>query len=77
MENTLEWELPMFCPLVPIADISMEETAGGLTNSLKELAMNLEHSSILVMKVPLRREKEKNLANCRSGEYEGLKAKIG
>ena len=63
------------CPLVPIANISMKETveyARKLAERVgKELGIPVfcyEQAAFL--------EERKSLANCRSGEYEGLKNKI-
>ena len=63
------------CPLVPIANISMEETAKWahkLGEKVgKELAIPVYH-----YEAAAKEEKRKNLANCRSGEYEGLPKKL-
>ena len=63
------------CPLVPISGISLEETtkyAHKLGERVgKELGIPgyfYEHAA--------KEEKRKNLANCRSGEYEGLASKL-
>jgi len=63
------------CPLVPVANISMEETAEYARKLAKRIGEELqipvycyENASFL----PERR----NLANCRSGEYEGLPDKL-
>lgn len=63
------------CPLVPIANISMEETAewahklGARVGS--DLGIPIYH-----YEAAAKEEKRKNLANCRSGEYEGLSKKL-
>lgn len=63
------------CPLVPVSGISMEETV--------EYARKLGERIGDELKIPVYcyeyaafEEKRKNLANCRSGEYEGLKDKL-
>ncbi|RUA06595.1 MAG: glutamate formimidoyltransferase [Flavobacteriia bacterium] len=63
------------CPLVPISGISMEETA--------EYARKLGERVGKELGIPgyfyenaAKEEKRKNLASCRSGEYEGLKDKL-
>ena len=63
------------CPLVPIANISMKETAewahklGARVGS--DLGIPIYH-----YEAAAKEEKRKNLANCRSGEYEGLSKKL-
>lgn len=63
------------CPLVPIANISMEEVipyAHKLGERVgKELKIPVYHYEFAA-KIEVR----KNLANCRSGEYEGLQTKL-
>ena len=63
------------CPLVPIANISMEETvkwARKLGERVgRELGIPIYH-----YEAAAKEEKRKNLANCRSGEYEGLSKKL-
>ncbi len=63
------------CPFVPVSDITMEETA--------EYAHKLARRIGEELKIPVYcyenaafKEKRRNLANCRSGEYEGLKKKL-
>jgi len=63
------------CPLVPISNISLDETA--------KYAHELGERVGKELKIPgyfyenaAKEEKRKNLANCRSGEYEGLKEKL-
>ncbi len=64
------------CPLVPVANITMEETA--------EYARKLAQRVGTELSIPVYcyenaafEEKRRNLANCRRGEYEGLKDKVG
>ena len=53
----------------------MEETTKmGSINWEKELEQNLVFQSIIMNRT--KEEKRKNLANCRSGEYEGLSKKL-
>jgi len=63
------------CPLVPIANISMEECvkwAHKLGERVgKELGIPIYH-----YEAAAKEEKRKNLANCRQGEYEGLSKKL-
>ncbi len=63
------------CPLVPVANITMEETV--------ELARNLGKRIGEELGIPVYNyefaaftEERRNLANCRSGEYEGLREKL-
>ena len=63
------------CPLVPIADISMEETAQWAHKLAERVGKEL-NIPIYCYENAAKEEKRKNLANCRSGEYEGLKQKL-
>jgi glutamate formiminotransferase/formiminotetrahydrofolate cyclodeaminase len=63
------------CPLVPVSGITMEETveyarklAGRIGDELKIPVYCYENAAF--------EEKRRNLANCRAGEYEGLKKKL-
>lgn len=63
------------CPLVPVANITMEETA--------EYARKLAERVGKELSIPVYcyenaafEEKRRNLANCRQGEYEALKERI-
>lgn len=63
------------CPLVPVANITMEETV--------EYARKLAERIGKELKIPIYcyefaafEEKRQNLANCRTGEYEGLGEKL-
>tara|TARA_B100000683_G_scaffold118475_1_gene116499 strand:+ start:382 stop:2076 length:1695 start_codon:yes stop_codon:yes gene_type:complete len=63
------------CPLVPIANISMEETAKW-AHKLGERVGTELGIPIYHYEAAAKEEKRKNLANCRSGEYEGLSKKL-
>ena len=63
------------CPLVPISGISLEETAEYAKKLGKRVGKELEIPVYLYEKAATE-EKRKNLANCRAGEYEGLKEKL-
>ena len=63
------------CPLVPISGISLEETAR-YAHQLGERVGNELGIPGYFYEKAAREEKRKNLANCRSGEYEGLSAKL-
>ena len=63
------------CPLVPIANISMEETAKWANKLGQRVGQELEIPVYLYEAAAKNKERE-NLANCRSGEYEGLKKKL-
>ncbi len=63
------------CPFIPVSGITMEETilyarmvAGRIGNELKIPVYCYENAAF--------RESRRNLANCREGEYEGLKKKL-
>jgi len=63
------------CPLVPIANISMEETAKW-AHKLGERVGTELGIPVYHYEAAAKEEKRKNLANCRSGEYEGLSKKL-
>ncbi|MDX1828197.1 MAG: glutamate formimidoyltransferase [Lutibacter sp.] len=63
------------CPLVPIAGITMEETAKYAHQLGKRIGEELEIPGYFYENAATE-EKRKNLASCRSGEYEGLKEKL-
>jgi glutamate formiminotransferase/formiminotetrahydrofolate cyclodeaminase len=63
------------CPLVPIANISMEETAKWATKLAERVGQQLD-IPIYLYEAAATSEERKNLANCRSGEYEGLNKKL-
>ncbi|MDR3046749.1 MAG: glutamate formimidoyltransferase [Bacteroidales bacterium] len=63
------------CPLVPVANISMEETAAFARKLAKRVGEEL-HIPIYLYENAASTEKRRNLANCRHGEYEALKERI-
>ena len=63
------------CPLVPVSGISMDETAGYARTLAKRIGEELE-IPVYCYENAAFEEKRRNLANCRSGEYEGLKDKL-
>lgn len=63
------------CPLVPVANISMEEVAVYARELGKRVGNELEIPVYLYENAALE-PKRRNLANCRQGEYEGLKDRI-
>jgi glutamate formiminotransferase/formiminotetrahydrofolate cyclodeaminase len=63
------------CPLVPVANISMEEVVEYAHKLAKRIGEDLEIPIYCYENAAFTKER-KNLAFCRSGEYEGLKDKI-
>lgn len=63
------------CPLVPISGISMEETAKYAHQLAKRVGNELQ-IPVYCYENAATEPKRKNLANCRAGEYEGLKEKL-
>lgn len=63
------------CPLVPVANISMEETVK-YAHKLAERVGSELGIPVYCYEFAAREEKRKNLANCRAGEYEGLARKL-
>ncbi len=63
------------CPLVPIANISMEETVDYARKLAKRMGEELG-ISVYCYEFAAANETRKSLANCRAGEYEGLKDKL-
>jgi glutamate formiminotransferase/formiminotetrahydrofolate cyclodeaminase len=63
------------CPLVPISNISMEETAEFARKLAKRVGDEL-NISVYCYEFSAFEEKRRSLANCRSGEYEGLAEKL-
>jgi glutamate formiminotransferase/formiminotetrahydrofolate cyclodeaminase len=63
------------CPLVPISGISLEETAQYAHKLGKRVGEELD-IPVYFYENAAQEQKRQNLANCRSGEYEGLSKKI-
>ena len=63
------------CPLVPISNISMEETVKWAHKLGKRVGTELG-IPVYHYEAAATEEKRRNLANCRSGEYEGLSKKL-
>ncbi len=63
------------CPLVPVANISMEEVVEYARKLAKRIGEELGISVYCYENAALKPER-KNLANCRSGEYEGMADKL-
>ncbi|MDA9563843.1 glutamate formimidoyltransferase [Flavobacteriales bacterium] len=63
------------CPLIPIANISMEETAQYAHKLGEKVGQELGIPGYFYENAA-KEDKRKNLANCRSGEYEGLSQKL-
>jgi glutamate formiminotransferase/formiminotetrahydrofolate cyclodeaminase len=63
------------CPLVPISNISLEETAEYAHKLGERVGKELGIPGYFYEKAA-KEEKRKNLANCRQGEYEGLAKKL-
>ena len=63
------------CPLVPVSNITMEETAEYARKLAKRVGEELG-IPVYCYENAAFEEKRRNLANCRRGEYEGLKEKL-
>ena len=63
------------CPMVPIANITMEETAS-YAHQLGERVGNELNIPVYFYENDTKKEERRNLATVRSGEYEGLKKKL-
>ncbi|HBH48654.1 MAG TPA: glutamate formimidoyltransferase [Bacteroidales bacterium] len=63
------------CPLVPVSNITMEETVK-YAHKLAERVGKELGIPVYCYEFAAQEEKRKNLANCRSGEYEGLGEKL-
>lgn len=63
------------CPLVPVANITMDEVVV-YARKLAERIGNELHIPIYCYENAAFEEKRRNLANCRQGEYEALKERI-
>lgn len=63
------------CPLIPVANITMEETVEYARKLAKRIGEEL-NIPIYCYENAAFTEERRNLANCRSGEYEGLPEKL-
>ncbi len=63
------------CPLVPVSDISMEETVV-FAHALAERVGREAGIPVYCYEYAAACDERRSLANCRAGEYEGLKEKI-
>lgn len=63
------------CPFVPVTNITMEETVEYARKLAERIGKELE-IPIYCYESAAYTEERQNLANCRSGEYEGLKDKL-
>jgi len=63
------------CPFVPVSNISMEETAEYAHKLAKRVGEELG-IPVYCYENAAKEEKRRNLANCRSGEYEGLSKRL-
>jgi glutamate formiminotransferase/formiminotetrahydrofolate cyclodeaminase len=63
------------CPLIPVANISMEEVVDFTRKLAKRIGEELS-IPVYCYEFAAYEEKRRNLANCRQGEYEGLAKKI-
>jgi glutamate formiminotransferase / formiminotetrahydrofolate cyclodeaminase len=63
------------CPFVPVSGIDMEETVAYARRLAKRIGVELG-IPVYCYENAAFEEKRRNLANCRSGEYEGLKKKL-
>jgi glutamate formiminotransferase / formiminotetrahydrofolate cyclodeaminase len=63
------------CPLIPVSNISMEETVVYAHRLAERIGKEL-NIPIYCYESAAKEPKRKNLANCRAGEYEGLKEKF-
>ncbi|MBT6836365.1 MAG: glutamate formimidoyltransferase [Bacteroidetes bacterium] len=63
------------CPLVPVSNISMEETVQYAHKLAKRIGEELKYG-IYCYENAAQKPDRRNLANCRAGEYEGLADKL-
>jgi glutamate formiminotransferase/formiminotetrahydrofolate cyclodeaminase len=63
------------CPLIPVSNITMEETVVYAHKLAERIGKEL-NIPVYCYESAAKESKRKNLANCRSGEYEGLKEKL-
>ncbi|MCT4590752.1 MAG: glutamate formimidoyltransferase [Carboxylicivirga sp.] len=64
------------CPLVPVANITMEETVEYAHKLAERIGTEL-NIPIYCYEFAAKEDKRKNLANCREGEYEAIQKRIG
>ncbi len=64
------------CPLVPVANITMEETVAYARKLAKRIGDEL-NIPIYCYEFAAQEEKRRNLATCREGEYEAIPKRIG
>nr|WP_321451229.1 glutamate formimidoyltransferase [uncultured Carboxylicivirga sp.] len=64
------------CPLVPVANISMEETVEYAHKLAERIGTEL-NIPIYCYEFAAKEDKRKNLASCREGEYEAVPKRIG
>ena len=64
------------CPLVPVSNITMEETIIYAHKLAERIGSEL-HIPIYCYEYAAREDKRKNLATCRAGEYEAVSRRIG
>ncbi len=63
------------CPLIPVSNITMEETVMYAQKLAERIGYEL-NIPVYCYESAAKEPKRKNLASCRSGEYEGLKEKL-
>lgn len=63
------------CPMVPVSGITMDETAEYARELAKRIGLELG-IPVFCYENAAFEEKRRNLANCRAGEYEGLRKKL-
>ena len=63
------------CPLIPISGVTMDECVEYARRLAKRIGEELQYP-IYCYEFAALEEKRRNLANCRAGEYEGLKDKL-
>lgn len=63
------------CPLIPISGVTMEETVKHARNLARRVGEEIE-IAVYCYESAAFQESRKNLADCRSGEYEGLEKKL-
>lgn len=63
------------CPLVPVANVTMEETVVYARQLAERVGTELG-IPVFCYEFAANKERRRSLANCRSGEYEGLKDRI-